>query len=179
MTYENAWMSSSDRIMRCLLLKHFTWHSSSRQDLPLTTEINWGNLATQHAIGGAFICSSAPHTMPIKTDNAIIKKSWQARAVRETLPTAAICYTSRITMLPPFMTHKISVETINFVQISVDKVSVEGQLEWGVSENHDKTRLRPETRLSSRQKITAMSWCLSLSSPLKHTMIYYLKRQEN
>lgn len=40
-------------------------------------------------------------------------------------------------------------------------------------------RVRPETGVCGRQKITAMSLSLSLSFSLIHTMIYYLKRQEN
>lgn len=64
---------------------HFTWHSSSRHNFPLTADINWEMLATQRAIHGAFICSSAPRTVPIKADNVIIKRADSKNCQRDTL----------------------------------------------------------------------------------------------
>ncbi len=80
---------------------HFTLHSSSW--LPWTADINWETLETQRAISGAFICSSAPRTVPIKADNVIIKRAdrQELSARHPDLATSAVCYTSQITMLPP------------------------------------------------------------------------------
>lgn len=42
-------------------------------------------LATQRAIHGAFICSSAPRTVPIKADNVIIKRADSKNCQPDTL----------------------------------------------------------------------------------------------